>query len=201
MEEKTRKMGVFRRIFFIVGIVLIVLFGTMLVCNLILIVKGFIEPEKPPALFGIVLMAVKSGSMSGDAKDHIELDDLIFIGKADEESLKAGDVIAYLGEDRTVVTHRIVSIERDEAGQTVFITKGDANNTTDAPVERSALIGVYRGRIPKLGVCHALANARGHGAQRGRPHPAFLRNRFDFPKEKEKSGVIFSAARKGKFCK
>lgn len=151
MEEKTRKMGVFRRIFFIVGIVLIVLFGTMLVCNLILIVKGFIEPEKPPALFGIVPMAVKSGSMSGDAKDHIELDDLIFIGKADEESLKAGDVIAYLGEDRTVVTHRIVSIEQDEAGQTVFITKGDANNTADAPVERSALIGVYRGRIPKLG--------------------------------------------------
>ena len=188
MDGKTRKRSACRQIFFAVGIVLIVLFGAMLVCNLILIVKGFTEPEKPPALFGIVPMAVKSGSMSGNAKDHIEQNDLIFIGRANEEELKAGDVIAYLTKDRTVVTHRIVSIEQDGEGETVFITKGDANNTADEPVERSALIGVYRGRIPKVGgLVLLLQTPMGAALGVGIPVLLFLATDLIFRKRKKRA--------------
>lgn len=70
----------------IVGSILCVIFGLMLLCNLTIIIKGTINPEVPPSVLGITPMVVQSGSMSGDAPDHIEVGDLIFAGKANVEN-------------------------------------------------------------------------------------------------------------------
>lgn len=134
-----------------VGLALCIVFAFMLVCNLIIIVKGSVAPDKPPSVLGITPMVVLSGSMSGDAEDHIEIGDLIFVGRADPDKLKEGDVIAFM-EGSVTVTHRIVRIETGEDGSVQWITKGDANNTEDQrPVTTDNLVGIYKFRIAGLG--------------------------------------------------
>lgn len=132
------------------GLVLCLIFGFTLLCNLVIIVKGSLYPEKPPSVFGTTPMVVLSGSMSGTAEDHIEVGDLIFVGKTTPEKLEVGDVIAFM-EGEIVVTHRIVGIENGDDGLQ-FRTKGDANNTEDRNlVSADNLVGIYTGRIPKVG--------------------------------------------------
>lgn len=134
-----------------IGAVLCVVFGFMLICNLTIIVKGTLYPEKPPSVLGTTPLVVLSGSMSGDAPDHIEVGDLIFVGKADPEELEVGDVIAFM-QGKTVITHRIIEIQTGDSGERIYYTKGDANNAADqSPVSENNLVGIYKGRIPKVG--------------------------------------------------
>lgn len=135
----------------VIGTILCVVFGLLLICNLTIIIKGTLNPEKPPSVLGITPMVVMSGSMSGDAEDHIEVGDLIFVRNVEPENLQTGDVVAYMSGG-TTVTHRITEIGTDEDGNLLFTTKGDANETEDSePVTEEQLVGVYQGRIPKVG--------------------------------------------------
>ena len=72
----------------VIGAMLCILFGFLLICNLTIIIKGTLFPEKPPSVLGVTPMVVLSGSMSGQAEDHIEVGDLIFVGKAEAEALE-----------------------------------------------------------------------------------------------------------------
>lgn len=135
----------------IIGLILCIVFGFLLICNLTIIIKGTLHPETPPSVLGTTPMVVLSGSMSGDAEDHIEAGDLVFIGKTNPETLEVGDIIAFM-EGSTVVTHRIIEIQVGADGQPQFVTKGDANNTQDEkPVTAENLVGIYKGRLPKVG--------------------------------------------------
>lgn len=125
-----------------------VILSIILLSNLIIIVKGALNPERPPSAFGVTSMIVLSGSMSGDAPDHIEVGDLIITKSVDPEALKVGDVITYMEQGTTAVTHRIIGINDDGS----FKTKGDANNAEDRePVLPERIVGKYIFRIPKLG--------------------------------------------------
>ena len=135
----------------VIGAVLCVIFGLMLLCNLTIIVKGTVDPDVPPSVLGTTPLVVLSGSMSGDAPDHIEVGDLILVGKAEPARLEVGDIIAFM-QGKSVVTHRIVEIQTGEDGKLQFLTKGDANNAPDQqPVSEDALVGILKGRIPKVG--------------------------------------------------
>lgn len=135
----------------IVGAVLCIVFGFMLICNLTIIIKGTLYPEKPPAVLGNTPLVVLSGSMSGDAPDHIEVGDLIFVGKVEADDLEVGNIIAFM-QGKTVITHRIIDIQTGESGELLFSTQGDANNAPDQrPVTENELVGIYKGRIPKVG--------------------------------------------------
>lgn len=138
-------------VFFALGLILCVVFGFMLLCNLTIIIKGTLYPERPPSVLGTTPMVVLSGSMSGTAEDHIEIGDLIFVNKVEPEELEVGDIIAFM-EGKIVVTHRIMEIQTAEDGSRLFLTKGDANNAADQrPVTESNLVGIYSSRIPKVG--------------------------------------------------
>lgn len=94
-------------------------------------------------LFGYKGYTVLSDSMRGtfDSGDYI-IDQL-----TPYDELKVGDVISYLHDDQTIVTHRITSIT--DKGITV---KGDTNpNVDDVLITKDNYIGQYRYRIPKLG--------------------------------------------------
>lgn len=147
----SRRSRILHGMAFGVGIALCVFFGFILVCNLVFIVKSYFRSDLPPTVFGITPMIVKSGSMSGTAPDHIEVDDLIFIAKADVGELQPGDIIAFQSNN-FIVTHRILAIEANEKGGRFFFTKGDANNIEDENfVVETQIIGKYTGRIPKIG--------------------------------------------------
>lgn len=153
MEQtnNTRKSNTSQKVLTVVGAVLCVIFGFMLICNIVIVIKGNVSPDRPPSVLGVTPMVVLSGSMSGDAPDHIEAGDLIFAKPVQPEALKIGDIITYM-EGKTVVTHRIIGINVGEDGKLLFDTKGDANNTADTdPVHQDNLVGIYTGRIPMVG--------------------------------------------------
>ena len=153
MDTKTKQgqATTSHKILTIIAAVLCVVFGLMLICNVIIIVKGLVEPDRPPKIFGVTPLVVLSGSMSGDAEDHIEIGDLIFVTDVDADALEVDNVITFL-QGSTVVTHRIIEISEGEDGKRSFVTKGDANNIEDTEqVSEDALIGIYRGRIPMVG--------------------------------------------------
>lgn len=139
-----------KRILFIVGAVLCCIFALMLVCNLTIIIKGVINPEMPPSVLGVTPMVVQSGSMSGNAEDHIEVGDLIFTVKPETDKLKEGDIISYM-DGNIAVTHRIIEVQTDADGKRSFVTKGDANSTEDPEVSEDVVFGLYKGRVPGLG--------------------------------------------------
>lgn len=150
-NTKSEKRTPSRNVLTVIALILCVIFGCMLVCNIVIIVKGTIAPERPPSVLGTTPLVVLSGSMSGDAPDHIEVGDLIFVGKAVPSELEVGDVITFM-QGSTVVTHRIIEISTDDSGKLQFLTKGDANNAADTkPVSEDDLVGIYKGRIPKVG--------------------------------------------------
>ncbi len=124
----------------------------LLVCNLIIIVKQFVKPNSPPFIFGLTGMIVQSNSMSGDRSDHIEVDDFIFVKKVPYSKLQVNDIIAFY-DNKIIITHRIIGIEKNENDEDVYITKGDANNVRDENlVTNDQIIGKYIARIPKVGL-------------------------------------------------
>lgn len=80
-------------------------------------------------IFGYTFFEVISGSMS----PSIEKWDLIVVEVGDD--FEKGDVISYK-RDGVFITHRIV-----EKGDTYYITKGDANNSVDNPVDKKDVAG------------------------------------------------------------
>ena len=107
----------------IIGIVLCVVFGFILICNMTIIIKGVVNPDEPPAIFGTRPIVVLSGSMSGEEDGHIEIGDLVFVKDVKFSDLKLGDVVTFK-DGGSYTTHRIIGA--DEKG---IITKGDSNNT------------------------------------------------------------------------
>ncbi len=155
MGEQTKKTtSTGHKVLSIIGLVLCVVFAFFLICNITIIVKGTLYPERPPSVLSVTPLVVMSGSMSGDAPDHIEVGDLIFVGRAKAEELKVGDVIAFMEEEgsTTVITHRITAVEKAEDGGIQWQTKGDANPSGDTdPVHQDNLVGIYLFRIAKVG--------------------------------------------------
>lgn len=148
--EKVSVLSIPRKIVNVICIFLCVVLSLMLISNITIIIKGLINPERPPAILGVTPMVVLSGSMAGTHEGHIEVGDLIFIDNTPFEEVKEGDVISFM-EGKTVVTHRIINTISDY-GEKAFVTKGDANNAEDADwVKANNYIGKYKGRIPYVG--------------------------------------------------
>ena len=99
-----------------------------------------------PKLLGYQEYAVLSGSM----EPQIEVGALVYDRTFNEAAnLAVGDIITYRLTGDTLVTHRIVSVDKE--GKTVT-TKGDANEMEDAvPVSFDAIMGVYAFDFPLLG--------------------------------------------------
>ena len=81
--------------------------------------------------------------LSGSMEPELSVNDLIIVSDAD--SYERNDIVVYQ-EGRTLVVHRIISID----GETV-VTKGDANNTEDAPIQLSTIKGKVIFHIPFVG--------------------------------------------------
>ena len=91
-------------------------------------------------LFGYSIFEVVTGSMHGT----IEIDDAVLV-KIDNE-YDVGDIVTYQNGD-DFITHRVVSIQLD-----TIITKGDANNVNDNPINKNLVLGKVVKVLPKLGV-------------------------------------------------
>ena len=96
-------------------------------------------------LIGIRPYVVQTGSM----EPAIPVNSICLVKQNfSYDSITIGDVIAFRIGENTMVTHRVVSIDKDG-----FTTKGDANNTEDAAkVTRENFVGKNIFHIPKAGI-------------------------------------------------
>jgi signal peptidase I len=102
-----------------------------------------------PSVLGLERYVIVSGSMTGTYDEGT----LLLSEVVPTEELRVGDVITYLPPSGDhLVTHRIVSIDRDAAGR-IYRTKGDANPVADPWTFR--LDGETQARaafgVPKVG--------------------------------------------------
>ena len=122
-----------------VNAILIVLICAVLYAVTFTAVVKIKDPQGVAMPFGFGASFVLSGSM----EPEISTDDLVFVKRADE--LHVGDVVLY-NTGGSNVLHRITKIDGD-----IITTQGDANNTEDKPFSKSAVLGVYIGKIPSGG--------------------------------------------------
>jgi len=146
-SKKQKKKRV--RITSILAICLILLLLPILFFNVNIIIKGILNPDEVPMIFGISPMVVLTDSMNtGNAS--ITAGDMIFAKSIETNQLKEDDIILFK-EGNGLVIHRIIKIN-DVDGQLEFTTKGDANNVEDInPVVATNVVGIYLGRIPIIG--------------------------------------------------
>lgn len=90
-------------------------------------------------LFGYSLFEVATGSMS----PTIEVGDVV-ITKLTKE-VNENDIIVYM-DGKNIITHRLI-----EKNGNKIITRGDANNSEDKPIEEKMIIGEVVKIIPQLG--------------------------------------------------
>ena len=125
----------------ILNVISTILVAIVVVLALLLVGARFI---------GLNVYTVLSGSM----EPTYHVGSLIYVKDVDTDELKAGDVITYMLDEDTIVTHRIAVVIPDETDPSIirFQTKGDANDSVDGSlVHYKNVIGTPVFSIPKLG--------------------------------------------------
>lgn len=90
---------------------------------------------------GIRMFTVATGSM----KPVYEVGDVLIAKEINPEEIKVGDDIVYRGEKSSfndkIITHRVISIEKQEDGNYKIITKGVANEKEDPEINQTQVYG------------------------------------------------------------
>ena len=127
------------RIKTILRLILLVVCGAILGVNVYLANANRLVGNQMPMPFGYGASIVLSGSM----EPEFSKGDLIIVAEA--ESYAKNDIVVF-SDGASLVVHRII----EESDETV-ITKGDANNVADEPIQRSAIKAKVLFHIDKLG--------------------------------------------------
>lgn len=124
--------------------ILLIIAIPIILFNLIIIAKSIINKNETPSVFGIKSFIILTGSM----EPTINVGDIIFVK---ESNYNVNDIVSF--RDRSsYVTHRIVRIDKNEAGGNLYYTKGDNNNIEDSlPINDSIIEGKVVKIIPKVG--------------------------------------------------
>lgn len=135
----------------VIGTILCIILTPILLINLTLIAKSYINHDEVPNVAGTLPLIVLTDSMY----PVIESGDLIICHTEEPEHIETGDVIAFFdpaGNGTTIVTHRVMEVTEQD-GKLAWKTKGDNNNTEDRLlVTAEKLVAVYEGtRIPGAG--------------------------------------------------
>ena len=148
--EKTNTSAT-HKIFTVIGTILCIILIPILVVNITLIVKSYVNKDQVPSVGGYLPLIVLTDSMY----PVIESGDLIICRETPAEEIAVGDVISFFdpaGNGQSVVTHRVIEVVTQEDGTLAFRTRGDNNNTEDKDlVPAENLVAVYQSRIGGAG--------------------------------------------------
>ncbi len=118
----------------------------IIVFNLTLMVKSYINPTEIPDFLGLKSFVIVSESM----EPTIMTGDAIFVKKVNKEELKEKDIISFHDKE-DINTHRIIEITKDN-GITKYTTKGDNNKNQDREkITYDKVEGVYQFKIKGFG--------------------------------------------------
>ncbi|MFJ4039009.1 signal peptidase I [Microbacterium sp. NPDC090007] len=115
-----------------------------------------------PLLMGAQTYTVLTGSMQPGMPPGT----LIAVRQTAIDDVRIGDVVTYQirSGDPAVVTHRVVGAIRSTGGERLLVTRGDANDTDDPPVQREQLRGTVVLAVPYLGYPGVLLGGQERGA-------------------------------------
>lgn len=115
----------------------------LLIYNVSLLIQAIIEPNKTPALFGIKMYVIVSGSM----EPELNIGDIVIVKEND--NYQKDDVISFR-QGQSVITHRIIEVINDD--KISYKTKGDNNNTEDKQIVlKEDIEGKVINKIPTVG--------------------------------------------------
>lgn len=126
VEKISKQIKIEKTIGKIFKTIILALLGMLLIINLIMLYQTNIKHTEIPRIGNISIFNIVSESM----EKAINVNDLIVIKKCSEDEIQKGDIITYKKEDGSIVTHRIVKINK-ENGKNVYTTKGDNNEVED----------------------------------------------------------------------
>ena len=144
------KQNIKDKILTVIGTVMCIILVPILVINLTLIAKSYMNKDEVPSVGGYLPLIVLTDSMY----PAIESGDLIICHTVDADEVQVKDVISFFdpaGNGSSIVTHRVIEVVHQD-GELLFRTQGDFNNTEDRVlVPEENLVGVYKTRIPNAG--------------------------------------------------
>ena len=120
--------------------ILIGLFSIVLVVSVYNTIQIRIFKNDCSNFFGYSVFEVQTNSMA----EYINSNDWIIVKKTDK--IKLDDVVTFK-EDNEFITHRVI-----EKYNGTYITKGDANNSKDEPIDQSQIIGKVVKVLPGFGI-------------------------------------------------
>lgn len=134
-------MRVVKKIFrWVFDIILFVILGIALIMaynHIQVNIKG----NTYTTMLGYSAFEVSTGSMSGT----MEIGDAILVKLIDQNETVNKDEIVVYSQGTALVTHRIVEVNGNQ-----IVTKGDANNTNDTPIQRNQIVGKVIKVIPNF---------------------------------------------------
>lgn len=117
----------------------LVVLGLLLGINAYLANARGLGGNQLPMPFGTGFAVVLSGSM----EPTLHVNDLLVVRRSDQYNV--GDIVVYQSGYELIV-HRVIAADGD-----TLVTRGDANNAADPPIDVSAVKGVVAARVPVLG--------------------------------------------------
>ena len=113
-----------------------------IICILMLIAVGALGI---PRLFGIYEYNVLTGSMT----PTYPVGTLVFVQPKEPASIRIGEVVTVVANEQLeLITHRVTANNYEDK---TLVTKGDANNSEDAPSRYENVVGVVCFSIPEIG--------------------------------------------------
>ena len=150
MLEKLKKIKE-NKILKTIGNILYTLLFILVVLMLLVVVMQR-ATNNTIAIGGFRMFSVATGSMI----PVYEVGDVLVSKEIDGEDIKVGDDLIYQGKKGSfagkIVTHRVISIEKQEDGNYKIITQGVANNAADPEIDQTQVYGKVICNVKILGL-------------------------------------------------
>ena len=137
---KLAKRRIYEKIINIILDILIVIFGIILLISIYNNVQIKVLGNDYSSFFGYSMFEVQTGSMA----DTINPGDWIVVKTT--KNIELDDIVTY-SEKGEFITHRVVETYKD-----TFVTKGDANNSKDDPINKEQIVGKVVKILPNFGI-------------------------------------------------
>ena len=121
--------------------IILLLSVLLVICVMYNFIQVIVLNKDYPELFSYTFFEVTTGSM----KNEININDIIVVKIT--KDVKKGDIISFFDENKAIITHRVI-----EEGKDYLVTKGDANNYSDEPISKDAIIGRVDKILPSVGI-------------------------------------------------
>lgn len=148
MLEKLKKIKENKVLNLIVNILHTIIFIVVVLMLLVVILQRV--SNNTITIGGFRMFTVATGSMI----PVYDVGDILISKEIEPDKIEVGDDLVYLGKegsfDNKVVTHRVISIEKEEDGNFKIVTQGVANNASDPEIDQNQVYGKIIYKIKTL---------------------------------------------------